>query len=110
MTNKTKELEDVTDIHVIAKNLTHNERIALFDYIRKTKDVSRKELLEEVKKMIDEMDFLLRPYEIEEIRLWKGRELNKWREYRFFNGVETIKKFEIMKKKLKQSLKELGEK
>ena len=68
----------------------------------------RKELTERFNKLIDEMDFLLRPYEIEEIRLWKGRELDKWREHRFFDDVETIKKFEIMKKILKNKLSEEG--
>ena len=66
--------------------------------------------IEDVEKMIDEMYLLLRPHEIKEIRLWKGRELDKWKEHRFFDDVEIIKKFEIMKNKLKQSLQKLGEK
>lgn len=42
-----------TDIHIIAKNLNHNERIALFEYIRITKDNVKKETIEEIEKMIN---------------------------------------------------------
>ena len=37
---------EITDIVILSKNLNHNERMALFEYIRKTNEKARKEILQ----------------------------------------------------------------
>jgi hypothetical protein len=46
---------EITDIVILTKNLNHNERMALFEYIRKINEKARKETLKEVGEMIDKV-------------------------------------------------------
>lgn len=54
--NKQGQDEKGYDLHVIAKSLTHNKRIQLFEYIRITKD---KAIKQEHERMIEQFEDII---------------------------------------------------